>query len=68
LFKDPWPSQLVPNKSETHQHKLAKSVKQNNRPKGLESIISRLVWLEYNHRDQLFEVSRPVVKGQIGID
>ena len=43
-------------------NKLAQSVEQNNRPKGLGGIISRLAWFGCNHRDQLLEVSGPVVK------
>ena len=41
-------------------NELAQSVEQNNRPKGLGGIISRLAWLGYNDRDQLLEVSGPV--------
>jgi len=43
-------------------NKLAQSVEQNNRLKGLGGIISRLAWLGYNYRDQLLEISRLVVK------
>jgi len=43
-------------------NKLAKYVEQNNRPKGLGGIISRLAWLGYNDRNQLLEMSRLVVK------
>ena len=48
-----------------HNHllnKLAQCVEQNNRPKGLGGIISRLAWLRYNDRNRLLEVSRLVVK------
>ena len=43
-------------------NKLAKHVEQNNKPKGLGGIISRLAWLGYNDRNRLLEVSGPVVK------
>ena len=43
-------------------NELAQCVEQNNRPKGLGGIISRLAWLGYNHRDQLLEVSGPVLE------
>jgi len=43
-------------------NKLAKSVKQNNKSKGLGGIIGRLAWLEYNYRDRLLEMSGLVVK------
>ena len=43
-------------------NKLAQCVEQNNRPKGLGGIISRLAWLGYNNRNRLLEMSVPVVK------
>ena len=43
-------------------NKLAQSVEQDNRPKGLRDIVSRLAWLGYNDRNRLLEVSGPVVK------
>ena len=43
-------------------NKLAQSVEQNNRPECLGGIISRLAWLVYNDRNQLLEMSGPVVK------
>jgi len=43
-------------------NKLAQSVEQNNRPKGLRGIVSRLAWLGYNDRNRLLEMSGPVVK------
>ena len=43
-------------------NKLAQCVEQNNRPKGLEGIISRLAWLGYNDRNRLLEMSGLAVK------
>ena len=43
-------------------NKLAQSVEQDNRPKDLGGIISRLAWLRYNDRNQLLEMSGLVVK------
>ena len=43
-------------------NKLAQSVEQDNRPKDLGGIISRLAWLGYNDRNQLLKMSGPVVK------
>ena len=43
-------------------NKFAQSVEQNNRPKGLGGIISKLAWLGYSDRNRLLEMSGPVVK------
>ena len=41
-------------------NELAKGVEQNNRSKGLRSVVGWFVRLRNNDRDQLLEVSRPV--------
>ena len=43
-------------------NKLAKHIKQNNRSKSLKDIISRFIWLEYNNRNWLLELSGPILQ------
>ena len=43
-------------------NKFTKHVKKNNRPKGLEDIISKFIWLGYNNKSWLLEVSRLVLQ------
>jgi len=47
--------------SNYHLNELTKYVKQNNRPKCLKSIMSRFTWLGYNDRNQLLDVSEPIL-------
>jgi len=43
-------------------NKFTKHVKKNNGPEGLEDIISKFIWLGYNNKSWLLEVSRLVLQ------
>ena len=43
-------------------NKFTKGVKKNNGPEGLEDIISKFIWLGYNNKSWLLEVSRLVLQ------